>query len=548
MSLFHDLCAFTQSGSALKKTLTILVNSNSSKNSRGPEFFLHTFLQYFAIRKKKKIKTKMHVKCGIASAATAAAFLLLGCLNSCDGASLRRTEVSQAMVLSSKEKELMYDDGICSPEKASKYKKVQFISFQISVREKTKIQDGEKKQGYHGIEIKDVAVKVDKDGKETNRVETYYADDEADYSKRLTLMKMAVDEAYAEAIKQGGNIDPSTDVLKIFSAPEFFFRGIKGTYDAKKAKDRIVPDLARFITNNKKFEDWLFLFGSIVGQLGPDHKNTYYNIGVIVRGNSKKTWIQPKAFLSEMDFLSAEDIVKDGGISYEEVQKVSPNTESGNTLNGDINAVKAAFEHDKDTKVVTSAFETDRITFAVEICLDHHYALARGYQYGMCSIVDTQVGCDPGETCKGNQDTGTCKRDDGQVSYNLRPPCKPRVQLIASAGMNIKKDSIAVQRGGYVFLTDGYHGPRGTANHNFHSDARKYKGEGNPLERYAVSNPLEAVNKRTSVDLFGQDWCKIVKDSFYTGEPDDECQAAARPKLDVYDAVPLPDIVPRDKK
>ena len=494
----------------------------------------------------------MHVKCGIASAATAAAFLLLGCLNSCDGASLRRTEVSQAMVLSSKEKELMYDDGICSPEKASKYKYVQFISFQISVREKKTIQDGEIKKGYHGIEIKH----VEKDGhyipfigRVGKVVTSESGDDEADYKKRLTIMKMAVDEAYAEATKQGGNIDARPNVLKIFSAPEFFFRGIKGTYDAKQAKDVIVPDLARFIANDqselelhgrkqkRNFEDWLFLFGSIVGSLGPEHKDSYYNVGVIVRGNSKKTWLQPKAFIAHFDFVEGANLAKDGGISIEEVKKTSKK-EGEYTFNGDINAIKAAFEDDKDTdtKVVTSAFETDGITFAVEMCLDHHIGLAKGYQLGFCPVVNTQVGCDPGVTCKDH----TCKRDDDQVSYNLRPPCKPRVQLIASAGMNIKEDSIAVQEDGYVFLTDGYEGlDPSHPHHYFHSDALQYKG----LHADSVDVKMGA-----SVDVFGRDWCEFVKTSFYTGEPGAECQDSARPRLDVYQVVKLPNIEKRDKQ
>jgi len=53
-----------------------------------------------------------------------------------------------------------------------------------------------------------------------------YEDDEVDVRKRFDVMKEAVETAW-----RSGN-DGDTETLKIFVAPEFFWRGPNGAYDA----------------------------------------------------------------------------------------------------------------------------------------------------------------------------------------------------------------------------------------------------------------------------------------------------------------------------
>jgi len=94
-----------------------------------------------------------------------------------------------------------------------------------------------------------------------------HADDETDINTRCKIMKEAITEAY----KNVTGTDDSE--LKVFMAPEFFFRGTKGGY--KMTKDD--PDQSdwsltstimkslREETDKFEYADWLFTFGTVIG-------------------------------------------------------------------------------------------------------------------------------------------------------------------------------------------------------------------------------------------------------------------------------------------
>jgi len=118
-----------------------------------------------------------------------------------------------------------------------------------------------------------------------------------DIHKRMQVMYDAVDRAYEAADK-----DPTT--LKIFNAPEFFFRGKEGAYilnatDDKSSREngdctelcQILSGLESLVAN-KKYQDWLFLFGSVViAEAMPqndDYDYLFYNFAPVYKG----TYIQ----------------------------------------------------------------------------------------------------------------------------------------------------------------------------------------------------------------------------------------------------------------
>lgn len=81
-----------------------------------------------------------------------------------------------------------------------------------------------------------------------------------DVMGRIAIMEAAVERAFLQA-------DPSRDVLKIFVAPEFFFRGPRGAYPASSifASDTSFNALDQIglaldaIVQQERFEDWLFV-------------------------------------------------------------------------------------------------------------------------------------------------------------------------------------------------------------------------------------------------------------------------------------------------
>jgi hypothetical protein len=85
-------------------------------------------------------------------------------------------------------------------------------------------------------------------------------DDKTDLEYRCGIMKAAVAEALFHP-----SVDRSPNVLKLFMAPEFFFRGKKGGYPVGMI-ETILPAL-REKTDGFECVDWLFVFGTTIGFL-----------------------------------------------------------------------------------------------------------------------------------------------------------------------------------------------------------------------------------------------------------------------------------------
>ena len=89
----------------------------------------------------------------------------------------------------------------------------------------------------------------------------------ADVEGRVRIMKDAVEEAYEHS-----NKDDS--VLKIFNAPEFYWRGPDGAYQLSSIYDNLEVDgfnpfneigrALEDIVQQDRFKDWLFIFGTVI--------------------------------------------------------------------------------------------------------------------------------------------------------------------------------------------------------------------------------------------------------------------------------------------
>jgi hypothetical protein len=142
-------------------------------------------------------------------------------------------------------------------------------------------------------------------------------DDYEDYKARIAFLKLVIEKAKSTLT------DDTKDILTIFVIPEFFFRGKNGAYPLDvitgkiDAKTNTVLDQGliaslRDLVKDKNWENWLFVFGSIIanGYTSDSGKNVVFNYTLIQKGGFDKiedaienSRIVMKENLSGIDFL-----------------------------------------------------------------------------------------------------------------------------------------------------------------------------------------------------------------------------------------------------
>ncbi|NOK06742.1 MULTISPECIES: collagen binding domain-containing protein [Myxococcus] len=80
-----------------------------------------------------------------------------------------------------------------------------------------------------------------------------------DLLARCLLMKAAIKTAHA------AETDNKPEELKIFMAPEFYFRGADGAYPVDDL--HLIMATMREETQDAKYKDWLFVYGTAIGQI-----------------------------------------------------------------------------------------------------------------------------------------------------------------------------------------------------------------------------------------------------------------------------------------
>lgn len=311
---------------------------------------------------------------------------------------------------------------------ADKYKRVQFFGYEVNTSpEKINRQADPLFANKYWVDQK------------------YHANTDAvkDMTMRCQLMDEAV-QAAADACNK------DADCLKIFVAPEFYFRGERGGYELNQITDILVPALQGMVSE-KKSQHWLFVFGSMIGYSEIDKAMTtkrdgkivpvvrkapiltetheVYNLVLTQTGGSTGidgSRIVMKEVKSDIDFLSRlekragieiydrtpgtkllhEDVRHLGaGKRYKDTSWFDPNRGHGKELSARMDSGLGIFAH-------------GGIMVGVEVCLDH--AMSR---------------------------------------LRRSPPAagqqKIRLQIITSAGMRIKPGSVVAKLGGFAFNCDG---------------------------------------------------------------------------------------------
>lgn len=318
----------------------------------------------------------------------------------------------------------------------------------------------------------------------------YVANDDPilDARERLRIMRDAVEKAYEVA-------DPDRHTLKVFVAPEFFFRGLDGAYefhideesgDACGPVCTVLQGLEDLVAN-PNYEDWFFLFGSVIAyekipqheshhndSSVPEHPFLFYNFAPLYKGYNPDTtnsygkrFLLPKRYMSNLDFLTPNRYVTEN-LTYEILSEHYNVTTQNITLghSEDILYNPMDYYQKKYNTALWNEYQDeltnlgytfihydwviiDDITMSIEICFDHW--LGRALQTYMADIVTGSNTLIP-----------KLSSFDDELTYVPIPYTQAQVSLVSSSGMTIQYRSLVLVNNGTIYLQDGLYDDNAT--------------------------------------------------------------------------------------
>lgn len=381
-------------------------------------------------------------------------------------------------------------------------------------------------------------------------------DSAMDIERRLGIMVDAVDKAY-----NASNKDET--ILKIFLAPEFFFRYKDGAYKFKadgmpegECEDvcHILKGLDSIVAQ-AKYKDWLFLFGTIIASealpTSDPFDYQFFNFAPLYKGYDPATsngvgkkFIVPKRYVSQIDFLTPlRDITmrqKRSSTAVLELLDEADHRDDNVVINPHESGVKkygstkwleyksGLTRYHGYTMIEYGWFVMDGITFSIEICVDH--LLHRALMTFMADLVT------------GSKTRIPSSSEDRVVYVNI-PKEQAQIQLVSSGGMGINVDSIAVADGGYIFLQDGIFGdlpPSKTFNENpCQPNQYEFDGGAECVKRSAVISATDVTFEYEMIFDFEvqnlypmKHWTDMIKGVFSR-------YGLYHPKLTIYDPVKI---------
>eukprot|EP00890_Picochlorum_soloecismus_P002438 jgi/Picsp_1/3195/NSC_06035-R1_protein len=305
-------------------------------------------------------------------------------------------------------------------------------------------------------------------------------DERKDVAGRLEIMKEAVEAAYMKS-------NTSEDVLKIFIAPEFFFRGPDGAYPwfeielhthlQRGVRGEVLHPIAAIgeglkrIAHNATYKDWLFVFGTVVAMdVEEDGAVTdprviagnptpgsfrFYNFAPILRGtdpddptkhHESTMLLAPKVYVSGIDFLTS------GRNPYSnELPSSIYDNQDWKDFEAELSA-RYGF-----TMLYDNIFEIEGILMSIEICLDHQkrMTLASFLEWSeqpesvrIPMIFNSE---------RRSKDCAQSQNNANDLCFYRQeaPKSLPQISLITSAGTRLSRDSFVFGLNGSIYLQDG---------------------------------------------------------------------------------------------
>lgn len=272
--------------------------------------------------------------------------------------------------------------------------------------------------------VLDTAPQLNPDGSKTY---LGLSDPQLDIEARCALMARAMQAARA-ALPQPSPPVPGGETLKVFMAPEFFFRGASGAY-AMEDVQLAIASLQRMAADDQ-WLDWVFIFGTILGASSPTQQTPPYDIDPLADTEIYNFALVQQGGVTAQGDTGARMVMKElmSGVDFV-ATAASPNS----LLLGDVAYWPASTsggpgrEQQQVNYDGAGVFELAGITWALEVCLDHRDTVRRL-----------------------------------QRSPQLPGQKLVQLQLVPSCGMGIQAPSVVTQAGGLVFNCDG----SGAASHS----------------------------------------------------------------------------------
>ncbi|GAX22663.1 hypothetical protein FisN_17Lh158 [Fistulifera solaris] len=372
-----------------------------------------------------------------------------------------------------------------------------------------------------------------------------------DVRVRIQLMKDAIEKAYDVA-------DHNPSILKVFIAPEFYWRGIDGAYIMEDEEDYthcgpicdLMLAMEEFVAD-PKYQDWLFLMGTVIAsQVLPEedpYNYLFYNFALLYKGydpakqdHTGKRYLVPKRIVSGQDFLLPRRFMSNQSAILELLAEDLPETD--NTLfipfgqnKYDVDAwdLYKVDLHDRGYHLIyNNWFLIDGISMTCEICFDHDQRRAKNtYMADMVSGRSTLI---------------PSYSDENGFAYVNIPEYQAQISLVSSAGMTVTEDSLVLTNGGVIFLQDGQSNAANDVTFGnvaecdgFRQDGYIFTGGTQAVQREAVVSYMDALFEFKSLHNFEkysiwEHWEKKLDGVFSA--------ALYEPQLAVYEPVEIAQI------
>ena len=232
------------------------------------------------------------------------------------------------------------------------YTKVQYIggAFDTSFISKAKIQ------------YRNPDARIEKDAKYSGAMDV-----NMDVTIRIDLIR-----TFLKKVLQSRQLNRARDVLKIFMLPEFYWRGIEGGYRNEGLEDisiTILRKLQAEISSSEDYEDWIFIWGTLVSYKQMVGHYVVKNCALISEGGREGVQFQIlKDNIADYDFAPPKS--RDYKVRVDEGMHL---VKLSNTLS----RIKKPGVRD------SPFFNAKGVCFGIEICVDHASARIRQAIYSL---------------------------------------------------------------------------------------------------------------------------------------------------------------------
>lgn len=310
-------------------------------------------------------------------------------------------------------------------------------------------------------------------------------DDAADMQQRCKDLIRAIQAAYALADRDGRNYNADGTMLKIFVAPEFFFRGRNGAYDHgvvhgleqqtdKKGKVVVKPrsgivELMRGEIDKPAYKDWLFVLGTAIaasedvettcthkdckgpiefdvdastGKSKPrcsvdrKHKVAEKVLGAFVENVAfvvKEGEVQTvsKELVSHVDFVGHKS-GKDDRVTLKVGKKDQKLTVERHDAPSGYKSASNVPTKFTDERMGGCVFTVDGVTIGLEVCLDHAATKASNTSGRLAHSGNIQIQLIP----SAGMTIGALRTVQGGIVFNV-DGATPHVQVIAGVNPEV---------------------------------------------------------------------------------------------------------------